>query len=314
MIQSRICDLLGISYPIFQGGMSWVSDGVLAAAVSEGGGLGIISAGNLPVEEVRKQIHVAAAKTDRPFGVNIMLKSPHVEEVAAAVAEEHVAVVTTGAGSPARFMHRWQAAGCKVIPVIPSVAIAKKMTQAGAAALIAEGCESGGHIGKLTTMALIPQVCDCTDLPVLAAGGIADGRGMAAAMMLGACGVQMGTRFLTALECSIHPNYKEKVLAASDLSTTVTGERLGHPVRCLRSAFTLAYEQAEASGLSDEELEQMGVGVLRLAAQNGDLEHGCFIAGQIAGLVRREQPAAEILREVAAEAESLLCCAPGVVW
>lgn len=306
MIKSKICDLLGITYPVFQGGMAWIADGKLAAAVSNGGGLGIIAAGNAPGEYVRQQVRIAASLTDKPFGVNIMLMSPFADEVAQVAAEEKVAVVTTGAGNPSKYMELWKTAGIKVIPVVASVAMAKLMTRQGASALIAEGGESGGHVGELTTMVLVPLVCDATDLPVIAAGGIADGRGMAAAFMLGACGVQMGTRFLAAQECGVHKNYKEKVLKANDLATTVTGKRLGHPVRSLRTPFTRDYAKAEYSNLSDEELEAKGSGALRLAAQEGDLKNGCFLCGQAAAMVQKEQPAAEIVREVIEEAEPLL--------
>jgi enoyl-[acyl-carrier protein] reductase II len=237
MIKSRIRDLLGIEYPVFQGGMAWIADGRLAAAVSNGGGLGIVAAGNAPADYVRDQIRLAASLTNRPFGVNIMLMSPFADDVAQVVADEKAAVVTTGAGNPSKYMDMWTLAGIRVIPVVASVAMAKLMTRVGACALIAEGGESGGHVGELTTMALVPQVCDATDLPVIAAGGIADGRGAAAAFMLGACGIQMGTRFLSAYECSIHPNYKDKILKAGDIDTIVTGKRLGHPVRSLKISF-----------------------------------------------------------------------------
>ena len=306
MIQSQLCGLLGIQYPIFQGGMAWIADGVLAAAVSEGGGLGIIAAGSAPASVVRAEIETARRHTDRPFGVNIMLMSPYADEVAALAAEERVAVVTTGAGNPAKYMASWLAAGIRVIPVVASVAMAKLMTRLGASALIAEGGESGGHVGELTTMVLVPLVCDATDLPVIAAGGIADGRGVAASFMLGACGVQMGTRFLSAEECNIHPTYKEKILKANDLATMVTGKRLGHPVRSLRTPFARNYSKAEYSGIDDEALEQMGVGALRLAVQEGDTERGCFLSGQIAAMVHEIQPAADIVRSVMEEAEPIL--------
>ncbi|MBP5726318.1 MAG: enoyl-[acyl-carrier-protein] reductase FabK [Clostridia bacterium] len=306
MIKSAICDLLGIEYPVFQGGMAWIADGRLAAAVSNGGGLGIIAAGNAPGEYVREQIRAARKLTDRPIGVNIMLLSPYAAEVARVVTEEKAEVVTTGAGNPAGYMNDWLAAGIRVIPVVASVALAKLMTRVGASALIAEGGESGGHVGELTTMVLVPQICDATDLPVIAAGGIADGRGVAAAFMLGACGVQMGTRFLSADECTVHPAYKEKILKATDLCTMVTGRRLGHPVRSLRTPFARNYAKAEYGGMPDEDLEALGTGALRLAVQEGDNEKGCFLAGQIAAMVRKEQPAAEIIREVMEEAEPLL--------
>lgn len=306
MIRSELCTLLGIQYPVFQGGMAWIADGKLAAAVSQGGGLGIIAAGNAPGEEVRAQIRTARALTDKPIGLNIMLMSPFAEEIAQAAVEEKVDVVTTGAGNPAKYMKAWKAAGIHVIPVVASVAMAKLMTRLGASALIAEGGESGGHVGELTTMVLVPQVCDVTSLPVLAAGGIADGRGVAAAFMLGACGVQMGTRFLSAAECSIHPTYKERILKATDLCTMVTGKRLGHPVRSLRTQFARNYAKAEYGGTPDEELEALATGALRLAVQEGDLEKGCFLSGQVAAMVKKEQSAAEIIKEVMEEAEPLL--------
>ncbi len=305
-MRTPVCDLLGIEYPILQGGMAWVADGELAAAVSEGGGLGIIGAGNAPADFVRAQIRRARELTDKPFGVNIMLMSPFADEVAQTAADEHVRVVTTGAGNPAKYMAMWQAADIKVIPVVASIAMAKLMTRAGASALIAEGGESGGHVGELTTMVLVPQVCDATNLPVIAAGGIADGRGMAAAFMLGACAVQMGTRFLSAKECHIHQNYKDKILKSGDLATIVTGRRLGHPVRSLKTSFAREYAKAEYTSISDEDLEKMGVGALRRAVQDGDLQNGCFLAGQIATMVKREQSAAEIIRDVMEGAEQVL--------
>ena len=302
--------MLGIKYPVFQGGMAWIADGKLAAAVSNGGGLGIIAAGNAPADYVQEQIKIAKSLTDKPIGVNIMLMSLYADDVAKVVAENKVEVVTTGAGNPSKYMKSWLDAGIKVIPVVASVAMAKLMTRVGAAALIAEGGESGGHVGELTTIVLVPQVCDATNLPVIAAGGIADGRGVAAAFMLGAQGVQMGTRFLSAYECSVHPTYKEKVLKANDLCTMVTGKRLGHPVRSLRTPFTREYFKAEYSTMSDEELEKLATGALRLAAKEGDVEKGCFLAGQIAAMVKKEQPAAEIIKEVIEEAEPILLRAP----
>lgn len=306
MLKSRICEILGIEYPVFQGGMAWIADGKLAAAVSEGGGLGIIAAGNAPASYVREQIQLARSLTDKPIGVNIMLLSPFADEVAVAVVEENIDVITTGAGNPSKYIKSWLAAGIKVIPIVPSVAMAKLMTRLGATALIAEGGESGGHVGELTTMVLVPQVCDATDLPVIAAGGIADGRGVAAAFMLGAEGVQLGTRFLSAYECTIHPVYKEKIIKAGDLCTMVTGKKLGHPVRSLRTKFAQNYAKAEFGGMSNEELENLGVGALRLAVKEGDLEKGCFLAGQVAGMVNKEQPAAEIVKEIMDEAEPIL--------
>lgn len=306
MIKSEICKLLNIKYPVFQGGMAWIADGTLAAAVSNGGGLGIIAAGNAPAGYVKEQIKIAREKTNKPIGVNIMLMSPYADEIAKVVIEEKVEVVTTGAGNPSKYIKEWKAAGIKVIPVVPSVAMAKLMTRLGADALIAEGGESGGHVGELTTIVLVPQVCDATTLPVIAAGGIADGRGVAAAFILGACGVQLGTRFLSAKECNIHPTYKEKILKATDLCTMVTGKRLGHPVRSLRTEFSRNYSKAEYGGMSDDELESLAVGSLQAAVQKGDTEKGCFLSGQIAAMVKKEQPAAEIVEEIMLEAEPIL--------
>ena len=307
MMTSPICEMLGVRYPVFQGGMAWVSEAKLAAAVSNAGGLGIISAMNAGGEYLRDQIRLCRTLTDKPFGVNVMLMSPHVEEVARVVVEEKVPVVTTGAGLPGKYMKSWIPAGIKVIPVVPSVAIAKRVAREGAAAVIAEGCESGGHVGELTTMALVPQVVDAVEIPVIAAGGIADGRGVAAAFMLGAVGVQCGTRFLCAEECVIHENYKQKVLAAKDIDTMVTGRRLGHPVRALKNIFARQFQELEYdSSKTNEEVEKFGVGAVRRAAIEGDLETGSFLAGQIAGLVKKEQPAAEIIEEMMTEAEALL--------
>ena len=310
MIKSEICDMLGIEYPVFQGGMAWIADGKLAAAVSDGGGLGIIAAGNAPGEYVREQVKIAKSLTSKPIGVNIMLLSPYADDVANVVIEEKAEVVTTGAGNPSKYMKAWKEANIKVIPVVASVAMAKLMTRLGASALIAEGGESGGHVGELTTMVLVPQVCDATTLPVIAAGGIADGRGVAAVFMLGAKGVQMGTRFLSANECTIHPVYKEKILKATDLCTMVTGKRLGHPVRSLRTQFSRDYATAEYSPMPDDELEALATGALRLAVKEGDNEKGCFLAGQVAAMVKKEQPAAEIIKEVMDEAEPILMRAP----
>lgn len=306
MIKSAICEILGIKYPVFQGGMAWIADGKLAAAVSNGGGLGIIAAGNAPGEYVKEQIKIARSLTEKPIGVNIMLLSPYADEIARIVVEEKVEVVTTGAGNPSKYIKEWINAGIKVIPVVASVAMAKLMTKLGASALIAEGGESGGHIGELTTMVLVPQICDATNLPVIAAGGIADGRGFAASFMLGAQGVQIGTRFLSATECTIHPTYKEKILKATDLCTMVTGKRLGHPVRSLRTPFARDYLKAEYGGMPDDELEKFATGALRLAVKEGDTEKGCFLAGQIAAIVNKEQPAAEIIKEIMDQAEPII--------
>lgn len=286
--------------------MAWIADGRLAAAVSKSGGLGIIAAGNAPADYVVEQIHIARKLTDMPIGVNIMLLSPFADEVAKAVIDEKIEVVTTGAGNPSKYIKEWLDVGIKVIPVVASVAMAKLMTRLGASALIAEGGESGGHVGELTTMVLVPQICDATTLPVIAAGGIADGRGAAAAFMLGAQGIQMGTRFLSAVECNIHPVYKEKILKATDLCTMVTGRRLGHPVRSLRTQFARDYSKAEYAGMPDDELEALAVGKLRLAVKEGDEKKGCFLSGQIAALVKKEQPAAQIVKEVIEGAEQIL--------
>ena len=312
MLNSELCSILGIESPIFQGGMAWIADGKLAAAVSEAGGLGIISAMNAGADYLRKEIETARSLTRKPFGVNIMLMSPHVAEVAQVVADMKVPVVTTGAGNPAKYMPMWQEAGIKVIPVIPSVMLAKRMEKLGAVAVVAEGGESGGHIGELNTMALVPQVADALSIPVIAAGGIGDGRGIAAAFMLGAKGVQMGTRFLVAAECGVHPNYKAKVLKASDIDTIVTGRKLGHPVRSLKTSFSRNFFMKENDpSVSNEELESAGIGALRAAAVDGDDAKGCFIAGQIAGMVNKEQSAKEIIDELVSQAEELL---KGTKW
>lgn len=301
-----LCDLLGTRYPLMQGGMAHISDARLAAAVSNGGGLGIISAASGNVEQIAAQIDEARALTDKPFGVNIMLRGDHIDEIAHLIADKKVAVVTTGAGSPAAYIPMWREAGVKVIPVISTAAMAQLMEKSGADAVIAEGTESGGHVGEMTTMALVPQVCDAVKIPVIAAGGIADGRGFAASLMLGAYGVQIGTRFLAATECTISDEYRDRVLKAKDSSTVVTGRRLGHPVRSLKSAFSRAYAKAEYTDISDEDLEAMAVGTLRAAVVEGDPKRGCFLAGQISGMINKEQRAAEIIEEIMAQAEELL--------
>lgn len=307
MLDSPICEMLGIKYPVFQGGMAWVADAELAAAVSNAGALGIIAAMSLDGEHLRKEIQKARKLTDKPFGVNLMLQSPYIDEAVDAVVDEKVQVVTTGAGNPGKYMERFQKAGIKVIPVVASTALAKMMERAGASAVVAEGCESGGHIGETTTMALIPQVVDAVSIPVIAAGGIADGRGMAAALMLGAVGVQMGTRFLAATECNIHENYKKAVISAGDISTIVTGKKGGQPVRCLKNRMTRAYAKGELDGsLSEKEMADMTVGSLRRAVKDGDTKTGSMMCGQIAGLVHQEEPAAEIVQEVCSQAEELL--------
>ena len=306
-MKTKITELLQIEYPVFQGGMAWIADADLAAAVSNGGGLGIISAMNANADWLRGQIRRAKELTDKPFGVNIMLMSPFADEVAKVVVEEDVKVVTTGAGNPGKYMAAWKEAGIHVIPVVASVGLARMMERAGASAVVAEGTESGGHIGELTTMTLVPQVCSAVKIPVIAAGGIADGRGVAAAFMLGACGVQVGTRFLVASECNVHQNYKDKILKAKDIDTIATGRRLGHPVRSLKTRFSRDYQKAEFDvNVTAEALEAMGVGALRKAAVDGNEAEGCFLAGQIAGLVSKEQPAAEIIRDLCEGAEPLL--------
>ena len=306
MIKTQLCDMLGIRYPLFQGGMAHISDARLAAAVSEAGGLGILSAASGDVTKVSDEIDKIRTLTDRPFGVNIMLLGKNVEELAALIAEKKVPVVTTGAGTPGKYIPMWKDAGVKVIPVVPSCAVAKLAARAGADAVIAEGGESGGHVGDLTTMALVPQVCDAVNIPVIAAGGLYDGRSVAASLMLGACGVQLGTRFLTAVECSISAEYKKRVWEAKDTSTIVTGKRLGHPVRSLKSPFSKRYFAAEYSSISDEELEQMAVGTLRAAVVDGDPENGCFLAGQISGMVNREQTCKDIIEEIFEQTEKVL--------
>lgn len=311
MIRTPLCELAGIRVPIFQGGMAHVSDGKLAAAVSEAGGLGIISAMNFGGTKLREQIREARSLTANPIGVNIMLQAPTAADSAAICAEEKVEIVTTGAGNPAAFMPLWLEAGIKIIPVVASAALARMMERAGASAVIAEGGESGGHIGEAATMPLVPQVVDAVKIPVIAAGGIADGRGLAAALMLGAVGIQMGTRFLTAKECGVPAHYKELILKATDTSTIVTGRRLGHTVRSLKTPYSRHYAQVEYTDISDEELEALGVGSLRRAAIDGDEKGGCYLAGQIAGLVKAEQTAAEIIEDVMRGAEAALSSAAG---
>lgn len=306
MPRQSICKLLGIDYPIIQGGMAWVADANLAAAVSNAGGLGLIAAGSMPPEALRQEIAKARQLTDRPFGVNIMLMSPYAADLAEVVREEKVAVVTTGAGSPGKFIQGWKDAGIKVIPVIASVAYAKRMQNLGADAIVAEGTEAGGHIGEMTTMTLVPQVVDAVSIPVIAAGGVADGRGIAAAFMLGASGVQVGTRFLVCEECTIHRNYKQMVIKARDIDTLVTGRKGGHPVRTLKNKLARQLIKLEKQGATFEQIEEITVGSLRKAVKEGSLDEGSFMAGQAAGLVKRTQPAAEIIREMFIEAADLL--------
>lgn len=302
---------LGLKYPIFQGGMAWVANGELAAAVSNAGGLGIIGSGHAPATVVAKEIATAKALTDKPFGVNVMLLSPHVEEVVQVILQAHVAVVTTGAGNPAKYIAAFKAAGIKVVPVVPSVGLARIMARIGVDAVVAEGMESGGHIGSMTTMTLVPQVVDAVDIPVIAAGGIGDGRGVAAALMLGAAGVQMGTRFLAAKECHIHEKYKNAVLKAKDIDTLVTGAYIGHPARVLKNKMSRQFLVAEkAAALQDDPdfaaVEELGNGSLRRAVETGDEVTGSYMAGQIAGLIKTETSCATILQETAAQAQACL--------
>ncbi|GAA0077941.1 enoyl-[acyl-carrier-protein] reductase FabK [Clostridium sp. CTA-5] len=302
MKNNRVCELLNIEYPIFQGGMAWIADASLAASVSEAGGIGIIT-GAAPTEWVRNQIREAKKLTKKPFGVNIMLMSENAEEIADLVCEEEVSIVTTGAGSPGKYMEKWKSHNIKVIPVVASVALAKRMEKAGADAIIAEGTESGGHVGQLTTMALIPQVVDAVSIPVIAAGGIGDGRGVAASFMLGAEGVQVGTRFLVSKECTVNQNYKDKILKAKDIDTEVTGRSTGHPVRVIKNKLSRNYVKLEKSGADVEELEKLGAGTLRKAVVEGDMDNGSIMSGQIAGLVNKEQTSKEIIEEMFNEAK-----------
>ncbi|WP_026475967.1 enoyl-[acyl-carrier-protein] reductase FabK [Alkaliphilus transvaalensis] len=298
MFQTKLCEILNIQYPIIQGGMAWVATAELAAAVSEAGGLGIIAAGNAPAEVVEQEIKKAKALTDKPFGVNIMLLSPFVEEVVDVVCREKVSVVTTGAGNPGKFMGRFKEIGTKVIPVVPSVALAKRMEKLGADAVIVEGTEAGGHIGELTTMVLVPQVASEISIPVIAAGGIADGRGFLASLSLGADGVQIGTRFICAEECVVHDNYKQMVIKAKDRDAIVSARTTGHPVRVLKNKLTKEFSQMEKAGATIDEIEKLGVGKLRLAVVEGDIENGSVMAGQIASMVKEIQPCGEIIEDI----------------
>lgn len=306
MIKSRICEILGIKYPVFQGGMAWVADASLAAAVSNAGGLGLISSINAGTEAVRNEIRKCKELTDKPFGVNIMLQAPNAGEIAKMVVEEGVKILTTGAGSPAQYMEDWKAAGIKVIPVVASVALALKMQAIGATAVVAEGAESGGHVGELHTMPLIPQIVDAVEIPVIAAGGICDGRGMAAALMLGADGVQVGTRFLCAEECTVNQAYKDKILNASDVSTIVTGKTLGHPVRSLKTPFSKTFAKMEADpSVKPDEILAFGTGALRKAVKEGDT-NGSYMAGECAGMVKKIEPAKDIIEDLTGGAEKLI--------
>ena len=305
-MKTRITELLGVEYPIIQGGMAWVAEHHLAAAVSEAGGLGLIGGANAPGEVVRDEIRKARKLTDKPFGVNVMLMSPYADDVAKVIVEEGIKVVTTGAGNPEKYMDIWKAAGVKVIPVVASVALARRMERHGADAVVAEGCESGGHIGEQTTMTLVPQVADAVEIPVIAAGGIGDGRGIAAAFMLGAEAVQIGTRFVVSQEAVVHENYKQRIIKAKDIDSAVTGRSHGHPIRCLRNEMTREYVKMEAEGKSFEELEYMTLGALRRAVQEGDVAKGTVMAGQIAGLISKEQTCKEMVEEMMEQAKTLM--------
>ena len=302
----NLCDMLGIQYPIFQGAMARISDGTLAAAVSNAGGLGIIAGANAPTEYIRQEIRKAKELTKNPFGLNIMLLSSNADDIARLVCEEGVKVVTTGAGLPGKYMEMWKQQGVIVIPVVPSVAIAKRVVRLGADAIVAEGTEAGGHVGELTTMTLVPQIVDAVDVPVIAAGGIGDGRGVAAAYMLGASGVQVGTRFLTAYECCIHKNYKQKVISAKDIDTVVTGRPTGHPVRVLKNKLARQFMQLEKDGAALEEYDKLGTGALGKAVVEGDVDLGSLMAGQVAALITKEQSCKEIITEMMEEAGKLL--------
>ncbi len=305
-MKTKITELLNCEYPILQGGMAWIAESKLASAVSNAGGVGIIAGGSAPIDYLREQIRACKSMTDKPFGVNIMLMSPNADDLAQLVIDEKVPVVTTGAGIP-KYVPDWKNAGIKVIPVVPSVAIAKRMERAGADAVIAEGTESGGHIGEITTMCLVPQVVDALSIPVIAAGGIADGRGIAASFMLGAEGVQVGTRFLASEECQIHPTYKELVVKAKDTDSVVTGRYTGHPCRNVRTKFSKMLANGEKDGsLTPDEFENLTLGSLRKAVQDGNLDEGSFLCGAIAGLVKEVKPCSEIIKEMFVQAERLL--------
>ncbi|MGQ9585344.1 MAG: enoyl-[acyl-carrier-protein] reductase FabK [Anaerolineae bacterium] len=306
MIHTPLCDLLGIEYPILQGGMAWVATAELVAAVSEAGGLGVLGAGNAPPEYVRDQIRAVRSRTDKPFGVNVPMFSPVVREVLELCVAEKVPVVTTGAGNSGRFIPMLKEAGIKVLPLVASVALAKRLERAGADAIVAEGMESGGHVGDVSSLPLIPQVVDAVDVPVVAAGGFADGRGLVAALALGAMGIQMGTRFICTTECIVHPNYKERILRANERATIVTGHALGHPIRAIRNPMTTYFAELERQGVSEEELIRLGTGKLRLAVEKGDVEQGSLMAGQVAGLIHDVVPVRELLQRTVEEAEAAL--------
>jgi len=313
MIHTPLCDLLGIQYPIIQGGMAWAAAPELAAAVSNAGCLGIVGAGDAPPDEVRRMLRQTRALTDKPFGANVPLFTARSAEAIQVFIDEGVSVVTVGGGNAGPFLAPLQAAGIRVIPVVASVALARRMARQGVDALIAEGMESGGHVGDMATLPLVPQVVDAVDLPVIAAGGIADGRGLAAALALGAVGVQMGTRFICTVECAAHPNYKERIVQAHDRATMITGARFGHPVRCIRGPFVKRYEELEKKGCTQEEFETLGAGTLRAAMVDGDVMEGSVMAGQSAGLVSDVVPVKELMERIVAEAEAALRCAAGLI-
>lgn len=302
-MKTEVTELLGIEYPIIQGGMAWVAEYHLAAGVSNAGGLGLIGAASAPAEWVREQIRSARKLTDRPFGVNIMLMSPYADEVAKVIVEEGVKVVTTGAGSPEKYMQMWKEAGVKVIPVVASTALARRMERCGADAVVAEGCEAGGHIGENTTMVLVPQIVDAVKIPVIAAGGIADGRGMVAAFMLGAKAVQLGTAFVATEESQVHENYKKAIIKAKDIDSRVTGRTAGHPVRALRNQMTKKYLELEKSGAGFEELELLTLGGLRKAVVEGDVVNGSVMAGQSAAMVKEVMSCHDLIRKLVRETE-----------
>lgn len=313
MLRTRLCDVLGIEHPIIQGGMAWVATAELAAAVSNGGGLGIIGAGHMPTDILREEIRKAKELTDKPFGVNLMLLTPHIDELIQVTLEEGVPVITTGAGNPGSIINSFKERGTKVIPVVPTVALAQRMEKVGADAVIVEGTEAGGHVGELTTMVLVPQIVDAVSIPVIAAGGIADGRGLVAALALGASGVQIGTRFICATECTAHDNYKQKIITAKDRDTTVTARSTGHPVRVLKNKLSREFEKLEKEGAEIERLEELGVGKLRTAVKDGDVDFGSLMAGQSSALVKKIEPAADIIKELVTDAHAVITRLEGVM-
>ena len=306
MLKTKLCDILGIEYPIIQGGMAWVATAELVAAVSEAGGLGVIGSGTAPPEWLEEQIGKIKKCTDKPFGVNVMLMSPFADQIMEIIVREKVPVVTTGAGNPGKYIPKLKEIGTKVIPVIPSVALAQRMERAGVDAVIAEGGESGGHVGELTTLPLVPQVVDAVNIPVIAAGGVFDGRGLVAALALGAVGVQMGTRFMSAAECVIHDNVKQTLIKAKDRDTVVTGRSTGHPVRVIKNKLAKKFIELESLGTEADQLEKLGVGKLRAAMVEGDVEYGSVMAGQVSGMIKKIEPAREIIKDIIDGAEQVL--------